>query len=389
MTTINILFWLSFFFIVFTYIGYPLVLLVLARISPEPVNKTTGLLFHPFVSIILAAKNEAQGIEKRLRNLLEQDYPADKLEIIIVSDGSVDATESIIQKLAADLPRNQARIICHAYSPSKGKPTALNLGVKHAVGDIIVFADARQQFEIDTVSQLVTNFSDPTIGGVSGELVFLKESESKIKAQMGAYWTYEKTIRKSESISGSVVGATGAVYAIRKHLYQNLPAGTILDDVLTPMNIIMQGYRVIFDGEALAYDTISKDVGHEWKRKVRTLAGNWQLLSLRPDLLNPRQNKILFRFCFHKLARLVVPFFLLLLLLTSALQQSVFFGLMTSGQLLVYLVAVVAYYFPKIQVNSLVKTIYFFCTLNSAAIAGFYVWITGGCSTVWSTGVSK
>jgi len=384
MTIINILFWLSFFFIVFTYIGYPLVLLALARIFPEPVNKANGL-FDPFVSIILAAKNEAQGIEKRLRNLLEQDYPADKLEIIVVSDGSVDATESIIQKLTADLPQNQARIIFHAYSPSKGKPTALNLGVKHAVGDIIVFADARQQFEKGTVSQLVTNFSDPTVGGASGELVFLKESESKIKAQMGAYWTYEKTIRRSESISGSVVGATGAVYAIRKHLYQNLPAKTILDDVLTPMNIIMQGYRVIFDGEAVAHDTISKDVGHEWKRKVRTLAGNWQLISLRSDLLNLRKNALFFRFCSHKLARLIVPFWLLLLLLTSALQQGVFFGLATFVQFLVYLTAVLAHFYPKIQGNALVKTIYFFCALNLAAIAGFFVWITGRTTTIWTT----
>jgi len=253
------------------------------------------------------------------------------------------------------------------------------------VGDIIVFADARQQFNKNTVSQLVANFSDPTIGGVSGELVFLQEGDSEIKAQMGAYWKYEKTIRKSESASGSVVGATGAVYAIRKHLYQQLPPVTILDDVLTPMNIIMQGYRVIFDGEAVAYDTISKDVGHEWKRKVRTLAGNWQLISLRAELLNPRQNTLLFRFCFHKLARLVVPFFLLLLLLTSALQQGVFFGLVTSAQFLVYLTAVSAYFFPKIQGNGLVKTIYFFCTLNLAAIAGFFVWITGRSATIWAT----
>lgn len=388
MMTINMLFWLSFFFIVFTYIGYPLILLVLARIFPEPVNKTTGF-FHPFVSIILAAKNEAHGIEKRLRNLLEQDYPADKLEIIIVSDGSLDATESIIRNLAVDLPQNQARIICHAYSPSKGKPTALNLGVKHAVGDIIVFVDARQQFEKGTVSQLVTNFSDPTIGGVSGELVFLKENDSEIRAQMGAYWKYEKMIRKMESMSGSVVGATGAVYAIRKRLYQSLPAETILDDVLTPMNIIMQGYRVIFDGDAIAYDKPSKDVGQEWKRKVRTLAGNWQLISLQGNLLNPRKNKLLFRFCFHKLARLVVPFFLIVLLVSSALQQGGFWVLATSVQLLIYTTAVSAYFLPGILRNPLVKTIYFFCSLNVAAVAGFLVWLTGRCSTIWAVGDSK
>lgn len=381
------MFLFSIFFIIFTYVGYPLILIVLARISPKPVHKSIDFIF-PFVSIIIAAKNEANKIENRIYNLLNQDYPAGKFEIIVVSDGSVDATESIIQNMADGFAQ-QARITCHAYTPSKGKPTALNIGIEHAVGEIIVFADARQQFKKNTVSQLVINFSDPTVGGVSGELVFLQEGESKIKAQMGAYWLYEKTIRKSESMSGSTVGATGAVYAVRKSLYQQLPPETILDDVLTPMNIVMQGYRVIFDGEALAYDSISKDVGREWKRKVRTLAGNWQLISLRADLLNPRRNTSFFRFCFHKLARLVVPFFLILLFAASILQQGLFFGLATFVQFLVYLIALAAHLFPKIQCNAVVKTIYFFCALNSAAIVGFFVWLSGGCSTIWATGDSE
>ena len=210
------MFFISIFFIVFTYAGYPLVVIVLARISPIPIRKTADFV-RPFVSIIIAAKNEENIIENRILNLLGQDYPSDKLEIIIVSDGSADATESIIRKMAANFV-NQARISCHAYTPSRGKPTALNIGIGHAVGDVIVFADARQQFKKNTVSQLVSNFSDATVGAVSGELVFLQEGESEIKAQMGAYWQYEKIIRKSESKSGSTVGATGAVYAIRKHL---------------------------------------------------------------------------------------------------------------------------------------------------------------------------
>lgn len=388
MVLINVLFWFSFIFVTMTYIGYPLILFGLSRFRPMPVGKKT-FLFQPFVSIVISVKNEAQRIESRLKNLLDQDYPADKFEIIIVSDGSIDDTMSIVHKIKSNLNQGQPCITCHSYGPSQGKPTALNFGVRQAVGDIIVFADARQQFEKNAVSQLVANFFDPTIGGVSGELIFLEEDDSNIKVQMGAYWKYEKIIRKMESMSGSVVGATGAVYAIRKNLYQQLPSVTILDDVLTPMNIIMQGYRVIFDGEALAYDTISKDVGHEWKRKVRTLAGNWQLISLRIDLLNPRQNTLLFRFFFHKLARLVVPFFLILLLVTSVLQQGYFFGLATSAQFLVYLTAVSAYFFPRIQGNVLVKTVYFFCALNLAAVTGFFVWLTGGCSTIWSAGDSK
>lgn len=375
-------------FIVFTYIGYPFILFVLSRIYLKPVKKDSNF-FTPFVSVVIAAKNEAIGIEKRLKNLLEQDYPADRFELIIISDGSTDDTVSIAEKLVGDLSKNKTKIQIYSYEPSKGKPTALNTGVNKAMGDLIVFADARQRFAKSTVAQLVSNFSDPTIGGVSGELVFLQESESEIKAQMGAYWNYEKNIRKLESMSGSVVGATGAVYAIRKHLYKHLPAETILDDVLTPMNIIMQGYRVIFDGGALAYDVLSREIGHEWKRKVRTLAGNWQLLSLRPDLLDPRKNRLLFRFCVHKLARLVVPFFLTLLLITSSLQQGIFWIFISSVQFLIYGTAILAYLFPRVQSNCFVKTIYFFCSLNVAAVAGFFVWMTGKCSIIWADGDKK
>ncbi len=382
------IFWFSFFFIIFTYIGYPAFLYVLSRVSPKPVNRRE-VCFFPFVSIIIAAKNEAHGIEKRLKNLIIQDYPDDKYEIIIVSDGSTDETDNIVENFISCLPDKQTSIFVYTYVPSKGKPTALNTGVKHARGDIVVFTDARQEFAQNTVSLLVRNFTDPTIGAVSGELIFLQKNDSKIKAQMGAYWKYEKTIRKLESLTGSVVGATGAVYAIRKSLYQPLPEDTILDDVLTPMNINMQGFRIIFDGQAMAYDTISQDIGDEWKRKVRTLAGNWQLISLRKDFLNPQKNKLFFRFCSHKLARLVVPLFLIFLLMSSALQQGILWWVVTSVQLFVYILAVAAYLFPRIQNNRLVKTIYFFCSLNIAAVAGFIVWLTGGCSTIWSDGGSK
>lgn len=368
--------------------GYPFILFVLSRIYLKPVNRKLEF-FTPVVSVVIAVKNESHRIEKRLNNLLEQDYPADKLELIIVSDGSGDDTAAILQKLAADLSQNQVKISTYSYAPSKGKSTALNAGVEYAKGEIIVFADARQQFEKNTISQLVSNFSDPTVGGVSGELIFLQESDSEIKVQMGAYWRYEKNIRKLESMSGSVVGATGAVYAIRKHLYQYLPQETILDDVLTPMNIIMQGFRVIFDSKSLAYDLPSRDALHEWKRKVRTLAGNWQLISLRKDLINPCKNKLMFRFFFHKIARLLVPGFLVILLITSMLQGGIFFGLFSFMQILVYITALLAHFFPNIQGNCIVKTLYFFCSLNFAAIAAFFVWITGGMSTIWITNEIK
>lgn len=378
------LFFISLFFVFYTYVGYPIYLYVLTRLFPKPVRRKTADSL-PFVSVIIAAKNEAINIEKRINNLLEQDYPPDKIEIIVVSDGSDDDTRLIVQQLVNSQGTVQARISCYEYFPSQGKPSALNFGVQQASGEIIVFADVRQIFNNDVIKELVKNFSDPTVGGVSGELVFLEEEESSIKAQMGAYWKYEKKIRKMESDTGSVVGATGAIYAIRKTLYQPLPPTTLLDDVLTPMNIVLQGYRLVFDSHAIAHDVLSKDTEQEWRRKVRTLAGNWQLLSLNNGLLFPHRNPLWFRFLSHKLFRVCVPFFLITLFLVSVQLHGLFYDFITLLQVVFYLIALLAKFVPATQNNLIVKLCYFFCVLNFAAMKGFVVWITGESENAWST----
>ena len=379
------LFFISLFFVFYAYAGYPIYLYVLTRMFPKPIKKRASDSF-VFVSVIIAAKNEAQNIEKRINNLLQQDYPSDVMEIIVVSDGSDDDTKLIVQELANRVGGPPVRIRCYEYFPSQGKPSALNYGVQQASGEVIVFTDARQIFKENVVTELVKNFSDPTVGGVSGELVFLEEGESTIKVPMGAYWKYEKKIRKMESDTGSVVGATGAIYAIRKKLYKPLPPATLLDDVLTPMNIVMQGNRLVFDSFAIAYDVLSKDASQEWHRKVRTLAGNWQLLSLNSNLIFPHRNPLWLRFVSHKLARVFVPFFLILLFVTGSLQTEIFYRLATVGQIIFYLTALLAYAFPKSRNNSIVQVSYFFCVLNLAAVKGFFVWLSGGCESVWSSG---
>ena len=379
---IKSLFVISLFFIFYAYAGYPIYLYAMAKLLPKPVKRESSVPL-PFVSVVIAAKNEALNIENRINNLLQQDYPSDKVEIIVVSDGSDDNTQVIIEQLADRQGTDQKRISCHEYFPSQGKPSALNFGVQQASGEIIVFADARQTFNKDVITELVKNFSDTTVGGVSGELVFLEEGESSIKAQMGAYWEYEKKIRKMESDTGSVIGATGAIYAIRKKLYKPLAPATLLDDVMTPMNIVLQGYRIVFDSKAIAYDTLSKGISQEWNRKVRTLTGNWQLLSLNPNLLNPLKNNCWFRFFSHKLSRVVVPFFLIALFVSSMQLQGVFFDIVTSIQVVFYSIALLAQFVPATRNNPIVQLCYFFCVLNFAALKGFFVWLTGGCGHVW------
>lgn len=373
----ELLFWFSTLFVLYTYIGYPIIICLQSKIASANISKQHPIEY-PAVSIIIAAKNEEKNIIRRIHNLLNMEYPRD-YEIIVVSDGSEDETNTLV----ADEMRNHANIELVAYAPSRGKAHALNRGVERATGEIIVFTDCRQVFSTNAVLELVVNFSEDVVGCVSGELFFKNEQWNEPKVEVGAYWKYEKFIRKAESSAGSVVGATGAIYAIRKKLYKPIPEKTILDDVLIPMNIVRQGYRVIYDGRAEAYDQISKDVKEEWKRKVRTLAGNWQLVSLEPALLNPMKNPIWWRFISHKIARLLVPGFLVFVFIASIHQNGIFYNSCTLLQFGFYGLFLIGAIIPSARQVPLINLIYFFLVLNLAAVAAFLKWITGGCETVW------
>lgn len=375
---IDFIFFSAFLLIFFAYLGYPLLLLLQARLLPKPVQKAQPGTFTPSVSVIIAARNEEHVIGKRIQNLLDQDYPSELMEIIVVSDGSEDGTEEIVRRMAA-----QSSTVRLGISPRpQGKPHALNEGVILARGDLLVFADCRQTFKPDAVKNLAANFADSAVGCVSGELVFVETPGSSIQAEMGAYWKYEKLVRKCESRSGSVVGATGAIYAIRKALYKPLPMETLLDDVLTPLNIAFQGQRVVFDSSAVAYDVVSKNGAQEWRRKVRTLAGNWQLINLCPGVLNPGHNPLWWRLVGHKFLRLLVPLALPALFLSSIMLGGAGY-LFASLQGLFYGLAGIGFWLEPARKFRLVNLSYFFLVLNGAALVGLIRWMTGRCAGSW------
>ncbi len=389
----KLLFWTSLIFISYTYIGYPVLLLIWAKIFPQQIHKSNPKEY-PTISVLIAAKDEENNIGSRIENLLAQNYPKDKIEIIIISDGSKDRTNEIVLEFTKPPQEGKPLVKLVALSNNTGKPEALNQGITLANGKIIVFTDARQTFEPNAIKELIANFSDPQIGCVSGELLLMKNTASNIKEEMGLYWKIEKMVRKQESAIGSVAGATGAIYAIRKSLYQELPKETLLDDVLTPMNIILQGFRTIFEGKALAYDTISKNASQEWRRKVRTLAGNWQLINLKPALFSPLHNPIWWRFLSHKFFRLLVPFCLPLLFVSAILSEGTFYQAFTYLQLLFYIMAASGWLITQARSYRVINLGYFFMVLNFAALNGFWYWITGNCKNAWqpsppSKGVAK
>ena len=337
MINIEVMFWFCIVFIFYSYIGYPILLYLWSLLHPVEINKKE-INKYPDVSVVIAAHNEADNIKQRIENIILQDYPKKNLEIIIVSDGSNDNTNNIVEELM-NKPDVILRLLFH--NPAKGKPFSINQGVSASNGEIIVFTDCRQRFSSDAIRHLVNNFNDDKVGCVSGELVFKNTLGSPIQGEMGAYWNFEKWLRKLESKTGAVPGATGSIYAIRKNLFKTIPEKTLIDDVLIPLNISMQGYRVIFDSQAVAFDSVSKDLEQEKRRKIRTLAGNWQLFFLQPNLFNPLKNPLWIKFLSHKIFRLLIPYTLFILIGTTILSQNPLSYIILAGIALFFIIAVI------------------------------------------------
>jgi cellulose synthase/poly-beta-1,6-N-acetylglucosamine synthase-like glycosyltransferase len=336
----EILFWTSAFVIAYVYAGYPALISAWARLAPRPNRTGFAPGSWPSISVVLAARNEAARLPGRVDNLLGLPYDG-RREIIVVSDGSTDDTR---EALAGYCQRGDIRLI---EVPAGGKPLALNAGVAAASGDVVVFADARQRFSERALSALAANFADPKVGGATGELILDCEegdSASTIGEGVGAYWKYEKWLRRNEGAVWSTLGATGAIYALRRSLWQPLPAETLLDDVLAPMRAVLAGWRIVFEADATAEDRTAPDAAAEARRKRRTLAGNYQILAQEPRLLLPFANPVWLQYMSHKVGRLVVPWALIALFVTSAalaatswiyaaafVAQAAFYGLAVAG----------------------------------------------------------
>jgi poly-beta-1,6-N-acetyl-D-glucosamine synthase len=337
----QLLFWLSFMFVCYVYFGYPAVLTIWRRVSGRPVEKS---YWEPSVSIVIAAHNERRNIEKKLANCFSLDYPRRKLQIVVSLDGPTDGSEFVMWKYA-----NRGVELVYSRQHT-GKAGALNRAMRRATGEIIVFADVRQMFDPKAIRELVANFADHSIGAVSGELLLMDEAGREATTGVGLYWRYEKALRSFESDIHSVAGATGAIYAIRRELYEDLPEDTLLDDVLTPLRIVLKGSRTVFDPDAKAYDTVSCCALAEYGRKVRTLAGNYQLLKHAPQAVVPWRNPIFFQFVSHKIARLLVPWALLVLFATNLFMLRGIYVLTFSLQIAWYLCAAAGYLLSKREI---------------------------------------
>ena len=374
----RILFWFSLIFVVYTYFGYPILLVIMAKLRSNPVDKKD---FTPSATIIIAAHNEEQTIRNKLENVLSIDYPKEKFEIIVVSDGSSDRTDDIVREFS----NKEIRLI--RVTERSGKAHAINTAVPESQGEIIIFSDARQSYDSDAVKELVRNFNDSTVGAVSGELYLVNHNSRGVSEGVGIYWKYEKLLRKIESRLYSTSGATGAIYAIKKELYHRIPDDTILDDVVIPMNVVLSGYRVVFEENARAYDKVASTAKQELTRKIRTLCGNYQIIFRMPSLLNPFKNIIFFQFISHKVFRLLVPFALIFIFISNMfLLQAAFYKTTMIMQVCFYVSAIIGH-FLSMKKPSFIGRLFgvplAFVVLNYAALAGLYRFITHKQKVVW------
>ena len=376
--SVEILFWTFLALLVWCYVGYPTAVLVRARLRPHPVRyRRTDQ--QPTVTVIVAARNECASIARRLHNLAGQAYPADRLQVLVVCNGSTDATEAIARDCAARHPFIR---VLNSVADS-GKAGALNFGVAHSDSDVVIFADARQTFLDDAIARLVEPFSDPTVGAVTGRLVVQPANLASVEG-VRLYWGLESRLREAEGRTGSVVGASGAIYAARRPLIAELPANLILDDVYLPMRIAMRGYRVVMAPSAIAVDQPAADQNAEFTRKRRTMVGNIQLLRALPTLLSPFHNPLFVRFVSHKLLRLLTPVCSLVVLIASLSLRQPLYTAFFAAELTAFVIGAIGLRY-RFAVLSLPAA---FVLMHAAIIAAFWRW-RADASSVWAQPASS
>ena len=369
--------WTSLFLLAYVYAGYPIVAVLRAALRPKPRIRAP---IEPAVSIVVVAHNEADRIAARIRNLLALDYPRDRVDIVIASDGSTDDTEVFARQY------EQPGVTVRPFARRRGKAAVLNAVVPGLRGDIVLFADARQRFDPGTLRALIDNFADPAVGAVSSELV-LTAGAGTAPAGHGTafYWRYEKFIRATEGRADSTVGATGAIYAIRRALFEPIPDDTILDDVLIPLRIVRRGYRVVFEPGARAHDSASTTARQEFARKARTIAGTFQLLARERWLLTPWNNRLWFETMSHKALRLALPLLHAVLFVTTcALAAAPLYRWALAAQVLFYAAAAVGYAERRARRRSVIFSVpCAICLLSWATVVGFARFLTKRQQATW------
>ena len=361
------IFWGSFGLLAHHYLIYPAVVLIVARL------KTKDLIYVPpleprlpFVSLIIAAYNEEKVIRQKLANAIALDYPAELLEVIVVSDGSNDNTASIVEQFST-------KGIVSMHTPERlGKTAALNRGVSASRGEIVVFSDANNDFNPGAIRALIKNFIDPSVGGVCGVKRIREARDRESSEGDSLYWRYESAIKLAESQLGTITNGDGEIFAVRRELYEPMDTAVINDDAELTLTIVKKGFRVLYEPGAESLEFASIDIGDDFNVKVRMVAGGFQTLIRHAAFLLPPRNWFTFAFFSHKVLRWTSPVWLLVLLVTSVvLIDSPLYFFLLIAQLAFYALAFLGWAMrKKIHLPTLVYVPFYFSTMNLAALFG-------------------
>jgi cellulose synthase/poly-beta-1,6-N-acetylglucosamine synthase-like glycosyltransferase len=378
MTAVTLFFWGCAGFVAYVYVGFPLLIILRGRFRRRPYRRAE---IEPNVSLLIAAHNEADVIEDKVRNVLSLDYPPDRLEIVIASDGSDDGTNEIVRRYT----NGRVRLL---ELGRVGKAAALNAAVEAAAGDVLVFSDANSIFRSDAVRALVGPLADPEVGGVAGNQVYLspETGDASVVGEQ-QYWDFDRSLKRAQSSAGSVTGATGAIYAIRRSLFQRI-RGDVNDDLLTSLRVVAQGFRLVFEPEAVAYEPVTESAAQTFSRRVRVMVRGLRCVVVMRELLDPRRHgffslqllshKLLMRTAVIPLALLAISNGVLwndgLLYRVAAIGQGAFYGLGLVGILLAG---------RRVARWKLLALPAYFCLINGAAAKAIWQLVRGDTLERW------
>ncbi len=380
MDVLEIVFWWSVGLVVYVYAGYPLLAGLLARLLRRQVRQAEPGSFQPTVTVVIAAFNEAANIEETVRNKLGLDYPADKINIIVVSDESEDGTDEIVRSI------NDPRVRLIRQTPRAGKTSGLNLALPDATGEIVVFSDANSLYQSDALNHLVAVFADPAVGYVTGRMVYKAPDGSLTGEGCSAYMTYENALRAMETDLGSIVGVDGGVDAIRRTIYTPMNADQ-LPDFVQPLTVREQGYRVVYQPEALLYEDALASVNDEFRMRVRVSLRAFHALKDKAALLNPiRFGIFAWQLFSHKVLRYLAFLFMIAALAANiplALSGDLFWRGMMVAQVAFYLLAFIGHTLRQRDLPKMVGLIYYLCVLNVASAMAWVQFLQGRKQVIW------
>jgi len=372
------IFWITIGIIFYTYFGYPLLTLLLSLFVNNPVSKSD---IEPTVTFLITAYNEEKSIRQKLENTLSLDYPKEKLEIMVASDGSTDRTDEIVKEFS------ERGVTLHRVEGRVGKTETQNQAVNAARGDIVIFSDATTTYKNDAIRKIVRNYHDRSIGAVSGRYEYVNPTGAPVGLGTILFWKYENFIKSRQTRIKTITGCCGCIYSVRRSAYQPLPRD-IISDLVEPLKILEKGYRIAFEPEAVAYEITEETVDEEFSMRVRVITRAMNGLMYVKTLLNPvKYPFVSFQLISHKVLRWLIPLFLVIIFVSNAMiLDNNFYTLLFVSQVVFYLSALFAWVMEKYgRKFKLLFLPLYFCVVNIASLRAIFNLIKGRKMAVWET----